>query len=154
MKTFSLEEALTLLPRVRESLLAAREEIQGLCREVRDANDLLLKREWALREARIGGHGEPKVAELQLDWDDAAADLMAFKEHLSDRHKSWLAGFEDLGVVVRDLDRGLVDFPGIQDDLELYFCWELCEPSILCWHGRDEGYEGRKSVDVLRTRAQ
>ena len=51
------------------------------------------------------------------------------------------------GVVVRDLDRGLVDFPSIRDGREVYLCWvETEEDEIGFWHDLDEGYPGRKPL--------
>jgi hypothetical protein len=53
---------------------------------------------------------------------------------------------EDLEVLVRDLDRGLVDFPSLVDGREVYLCWQLGEPDIRHWHGLESGYAGRRPL--------
>ena len=51
---------------------------------------------------------------------------------------------EGLGVLVKDLDRGLVDFPALRDGEEVLLCWEVGEDEVAFWHGVDEGFAGRK----------
>jgi hypothetical protein len=50
-------------------------------------------------------------------------------------------------VVLRDLDRGLVDFPALRDGEEIYLCWEEGEPEIGFWHDLDTGFAGRQLLD-------
>ena len=58
-----------------------------------------------------------------------------------------LARLTDHGVVVRDIDNGLIDFPAIIDGREAYLCWRLGEPAIDHWHGVDDGFAGRRPLD-------
>jgi hypothetical protein len=51
------------------------------------------------------------------------------------------------GCLVKDLDIGLIDFPTLYRGREVYLCWKLGEPRISFWHGIDEGFRGRKSID-------
>jgi hypothetical protein len=53
---------------------------------------------------------------------------------------------ERLGVLVKDLDRGLVDFPALREGEEVLLCWEVGEDEIAFWHGVDEGFAGRKPL--------
>ena len=55
----------------------------------------------------------------------------------------WL---ERLDIVVRDLERGLVDFPAVIDGREVYLCWLLDEPSVGHWHGIETGFAGRRPL--------
>jgi hypothetical protein len=58
-------------------------------------------------------------------------------------------GFEQLerlDVVVRDLERGLVDFPALIDGREVYLCWLLDEPQVTHWHGIESGFAGRRRL--------
>ena len=57
-----------------------------------------------------------------------------------------LAELLQRGIVVRDVDRGLVDFPAIREDREVYLCWELGEEEIGYWHELDAGYRGREPL--------
>lgn len=54
---------------------------------------------------------------------------------------------EQAGIVLRDIDRGLVDFPALLDDREIYLCWELGEDEVGYWHDLDAGYGGREPLD-------
>jgi hypothetical protein len=49
-------------------------------------------------------------------------------------------------VVLRDVDRGLIDFPAIRDGEEVYLCWLLDEPEIRFWHEPDAGFAGRRPL--------
>ena len=53
----------------------------------------------------------------------------------------------ELGVQVKDLDIGLVDFPTTYHGQEVLLCWRLGEPRIGHWHGLEEGVRGRKPID-------
>jgi hypothetical protein len=58
-------------------------------------------------------------------------------------------GFEQLerlDIVVRDLERGLVDFPALIDGHEVYLCWLLDEPQITHFHGVESGFAGRRPL--------
>jgi hypothetical protein len=55
---------------------------------------------------------------------------------------------EALGVLVKDLDRGLVDFPALRGDEEVLLCWEVGEDEVAYWHGVDEGFAGRKPLPL------
>jgi hypothetical protein len=85
----------------------------------------------ALGEATPGnGGGEPGrvVSEAFLELQAAAAELDAVE------------------VVVRDLDRGLVDFPAVREGKEVYLCWEDGEDEIGYWHDVDAGFSGRQAL--------
>jgi len=49
--------------------------------------------------------------------------------------------------VLRDIDRGLVDFPAIVEGREVYLCWELGEDEVCFWHDISSGYRGREPLD-------
>jgi hypothetical protein len=55
---------------------------------------------------------------------------------------------QELGVLVKDLDRGLVDFPALREGEEVLLCWELGEDEIAFWHGLKEGFAGRKPLPL------
>jgi hypothetical protein len=54
---------------------------------------------------------------------------------------------ERAGILLRDIDRGLVDFPAIRDGREVYLCWELGEGEVGFWHDLEGGYGGREPLD-------
>ena len=53
---------------------------------------------------------------------------------------------EAMDIVLRDADRGLVDFPSIRDGEEIYLCWEVGEPRVAWWHEPDAGFAGRRPL--------
>jgi hypothetical protein len=54
---------------------------------------------------------------------------------------------EELDVVVRDLERGIIDFPSLLGGEEVYLCWVLGEPSVGHWHAVESGFGGRQPLD-------
>jgi hypothetical protein len=90
---------------------------------------------------RISGNGgdfdpqEPSELEEQLE-REAEAVARAVDE------------LQGLGVLVKDLDRGLVDFPALRDGEEVLLCWQVGEDAVAYWHGLEEGFAGRKPLDL------
>jgi len=71
--------------------------------------------------------------------DAAPADRHAIVEALLDHLTS-------LGIVIRDLDSGLVDFPTMRDGEPAWLCWRLDDPDIAFWHSTREGYASRQPL--------
>ena len=88
----------------------------------------------------IGGNGEGHAAgDLGAAWTELvslAADIAAC-----------VAELESLGVLVKDADLGLVDFPSVRAGLPVLLCWHVGETSVEFWHSYEEGYAGRKPID-------
>jgi hypothetical protein len=61
--------------------------------------------------------------------------------------KKAMERIEEMGVLVKDLDIGLVDFPTLFHGEEVYLCWRMDEADIDHWHGTNEGFAGRKPID-------
>jgi hypothetical protein len=61
--------------------------------------------------------------------------------------KNCMERIENLGVLIKDLDIGLVDFPTLLRGEEVYLCWRMDEDDIDHWHGVSEGFAGRKPID-------
>ena len=57
-----------------------------------------------------------------------------------------LGELQAMEIVLRDLERGLVDFPALRDGREIYLCWEEGEEEIGFWHDLDAGYGGRRPL--------
>jgi hypothetical protein len=53
-----------------------------------------------------------------------------------------------LGVQIKDLDRGLVDFPCVHRGREILLCWELGEDEVAYWHGVEDGFAGRRPLPL------
>jgi hypothetical protein len=120
---YTLEQASELLPHVVElieRMRAARARLGD--KEAREA----------LSEAGPtnggGGHGRT-VSEGFLVLRDSMLELRR------------------LEVVLRDLDRALIDFPSLRDGREVYLCWEEGEDAIGYWHDLDAGFAGRRPLE-------
>lgn len=57
-----------------------------------------------------------------------------------------VAAFDERGILLRDFDRGLVDFPSIREGREVYLCWIDGEADIAYWHELDAGFAGRREL--------
>jgi hypothetical protein len=57
-----------------------------------------------------------------------------------------LLEFQKRDIQIKDVDRGLIDFPAIIDDREVFLCWEQDEEDIEFWHDLDSGYAGREPL--------
>ena len=60
--------------------------------------------------------------------------------------RSALGELQAMEVILRDLERGLVDFPSLRDGREVYLCWEEGEQSIGFWHDLEDGHAGRRPL--------
>lgn len=113
---------------------AALEGLRPLLQRLRDAKDLLTDEQAheTLSEAAPGnGGGEPgtQVGESFLEV------------------RRLLGALQEAGIVIRDIDRGLVDFPALLEDREVYLCWELGEDEVGFWHDLEGGYGGREPLE-------
>ena len=80
----------------------------------------------------------------------AASDLNAAQSELAGLAEAAVAcvdRLDELGVTVKDLDLGLLDFPSQRDGEAVLLCWHVGEDAVSAWHGLDEGYAGRKPID-------
>ena len=80
----------------------------------------------------------------------AATDLSAAQSELAgltDAAIACVEKLEELGVTVKDLDLGLLDFPACRGGLEIELCWHVGEDVVAFWHQVGEGYAGRKPID-------
>jgi hypothetical protein len=68
-------------------------------------------------------------------------------EQAAEAVEQGVARLHALGVLVKDLDSGLVDFPALRGEEEVLLCWQVGEPEVAYWHGLEEGFAGRKPLD-------
>jgi hypothetical protein len=59
---------------------------------------------------------------------------------------SMIQKLEDMGVMIKSVDEGLLDFPSIRYDEEIWLCWKYGENQVKFWHGKEEGFMGRKPI--------
>lgn len=138
-RTFTLDEAQSLLP-VLESLLRNAINSKKLMEEVDGEMQALSQ--------RIFLNGGTHVDVI------ATAGRKAERAKAEQRAKDALSEIDSIGVQVKDLDIGLLDFPCEVDGRIVLLCWKMGEPSITHWHGTEEGFAGRKLIDERITRSK
>jgi hypothetical protein len=138
-RTFTLDEAQSLLP-VLESLLRAAIGGKKIMEEV--------EAEMQSLNHRIFLNGGTHVDVV------AVARRKAERVKAEQRAKDALAEIDSIGVQVKDLDIGLLDFPCEVEGRVVLLCWRTGEASITHWHGTDEGFAGRKPIDERITRSK
>ena len=138
-RTFTLDEAQSLLP-VLESLLRTAISGKKLMEDVEGEMQSL--------SHRIFLNGGTHVDVV------AIARRKAERAKAEQRAKDALAEIDSIGVQVKDLDIGLLDFPCEVDGRIVLLCWKTGEPAITHWHGTEEGFAGRKVIDERIARSK
>jgi hypothetical protein len=119
-REFTVEEANALLPAIRESL----ERIRAARQVVLDGGERIR------RNAPTNGGGR----EGKEYWE-ALATLRRDVESLNDQ-----------GIILRDPESGLIDFPSRREDRQVFLCWQVGEASVAFWHGPKGGFSGRRTI--------
>ena len=138
-RTFTLDEAQSLLP-VLESLLRTAMNARKVVEEFDHDQQALQQRIFL-----TGGMFLDVVPLARKKAERAKAEQRA---------KDALAEIDSIGVQIKDLDMGLLDFPCEVEGQTILLCWRLGEKSITHWHGTEEGFAGRKPIDERIARAK
>lgn len=133
-RTFSPEQA-------NDALSAVRPLVERLVE--RRADLLAVRARQAEVAAQVGGNGGGIDPTTPVTLASAAAEAeRALREVV--------ASLEGLGVLVKDLDAGLVDFPALRGDGEpVLLCWQLGEDRVEWWHAYEDGFAGRRPIAEL-----
>ena len=123
-RTFTVAEAQSLIPRLRSLL----EEIGEEWRHMRDLNPEVQK---ARDNARFDGFSKAGV-----EYIESVSHLMLLIHQV-----------KDMGVILKDADKGLCDFPYVRQGRVVYLCWQLGEEAIQYWHDIEAGFAGREPLD-------
>jgi hypothetical protein len=132
MKTFTLDEAQSLLP-LLESLLKRAQESKRAAEQAEAVISALAQRIYVSGGMRID------VA--------AVSKQRAEVESHAQRMRETVAEIDAIGVQVKDLDAGLLDFPCRLDEEIVLLCWRSGETAIEHWHTVEAGFQGRQPVD-------
>ncbi len=133
MKTFTLDEAQSVLP-VLESLLNRAIEARQAASELQEELSALNRRVFMM-----GG--------MNIDIG-AVQRRKTTLEALVQRAKDSLQEIDAIGVQVKDLDTGLLDFPCILEGETVLLCWKRGESRIEFWHRMEDGFRGRQPIDA------
>jgi hypothetical protein len=136
-KTFTVEQAQALLPVLKTLLktaMAGKTTIEQIEKELQDLRHRIL----------LAGGLSVDVGALAARRVERDKAMQEIKDALAEVHA--------IGVQVKDLDLGLLDFPCAVEDQTVLLCWKVGEEKIEYWHGLEEGFKGRKPIDqrILR----
>ena len=123
-RTFTLTQANETLNAIRPLM----EEIQAIRQKVLASQPEV----WSALEKSVGNGGNRTLSLLIEDFEKLDALVHSIL---------------DLGVLIKDINTGLLDFPALRDGREVYLCWQYGEGEIAFWHEVDAGYAGRQPID-------
>jgi len=127
-RLFTLDEALILLPTARQLVIeiqAAKQEFDALSAEV----------ERLLGLTGGNGHLASDVARARAEVQDAGSKL-----------EGLMAELDSLGVQLKGIEEGLIDFPSEREGRVVLLCWRLGEETIAWWHDENAGFAGRQPL--------
>jgi hypothetical protein len=144
---FDLDAANETIPELRTILETLRDERSQL---------IALRDEFALQtalETTPGDPGQPRSS------DEAAAATRALAEQrrrlrlrmqgVIDQMQAGVARIDELGVTLREIETGLVDFPALVSGRQVWLCWRLGEGDVEWWHELSDGFTGRRPLVEL-----
>jgi hypothetical protein len=128
-RLFTVEEAQQLLDS------KVREMVEQLVAERLRSREM--ERSWNSVVIAIGSNGG----------NFRRSEVTELRDRLQKLHESLretLGELADIGIQVKDVDRGLIDFPALIDGQDALLCWQLGEPQIAYWHTPEAGFAGRR----------
>lgn len=135
-KYFTLDEAVALLPKIEKQLVTAVEELSVVKDKI-----ILLKRLLKMRDNELDQ--EPSEDELE--------QLKQYYERFEEVYSKWISHFNDQGIILRDLEQGLLDFPyrSQTQNRDFFLCWHAGEEGLFYFHPTDVGFNGRQPISLL-----
>lgn len=125
---YTVEEARNLIPWLRPVLAAMQVEHSRMQEEIEQLNELTP----AMQQ---NGHAMEAAHHERMILD------------LGESIREKLDEFEELGIEVKDIATGIVDFPSLRDDRIVYLCWHIDEETVTHWHELDAGFMGRQPLE-------
>jgi hypothetical protein len=121
---FTLPEANETLHIIRPLVDAIQEIRQSILKNQPEA--------WPAIEKSAGNGGNRALSEMVKDFEKLDALV----------HQ-----IQDMGILIKDINLGLLDFPALKDGREVYLCWQYGEGEIAFWHEVEAGFAGRQSIE-------
>ena len=123
---FTIDKANTILPKVKkkfEEILCCKNNVMDIQEELQNLSDSNCSFEKFIRKKQELNHVVTNLYKL-------------------------IQELEDMGAMVKSVDEGLLDFPSIRYDKEIWLCWKYGESKVKFWHGKEEGFMGRKPIPL------
>lgn len=151
-KTFTIDEARALLPRLIDMLGQANDELDQFADRLEIANQQFLEVESELANIKTSSaeiSDLTKLRKCRARFQQRSQQLSEIQQEYLSCMNAWVDKITDLGVVLRDLRSGLLDFPAQKGDFEYLLCWRLADEDIEYWHLPNDGFVGRRTLAVL-----
>lgn len=123
---FTLSEANHALITIRPLM----EEVQAIRQKIISTQP----EAWSAIEKSVGNGGSRTLSKLVQDFE---------------RLDALVHQILDTGVLIKDVNAGLLDFPAVRNGQEVYLCWQYGEDDIAYWHEVDAGFAGRQSIHTF-----
>jgi hypothetical protein len=143
-KYFTVAEANAALPLAQ----AIVRDITALARNLRERHAELNARQERLarlkgnERTRLGQAYEEELRQVAAEFEREKAEFERDQERMSEYVKE----LTDLGILLKDYDTGLLDFPCWSGGREVYLCWQLGEAEVAHWHEINAGFKGRREI--------
>ncbi len=138
---FDLDEANAAIPEVRTILESLRDQRAELIR-LRDE----VLAHGAADEARGEARGDAP-AEARTDADVRVLRLRM--QGVIDRMQAGVVRIDEIGITLREIETGLIDFPALASGRQIWLCWRLGEGDVEWWHELSDGFPGRRALAEL-----
>jgi hypothetical protein len=129
------------IPEMREILEQLKSQREDLIR----LRDLVLERQEAVEAG-----GDPTGGQARSSDEDGPDDELRLirlrMQGLIDQMQAAVTRIDDLGITLRDIESGLIDFPALASGRQICLCWRLGEDDIGWWHELNEGFSGRREL--------
>jgi len=149
---FSLSQARAMLPRLKELLSKANDELDSISIKIIAASEQCeaAENELAAVKTSTGEVAElSHLREARKRYEESIDALTTSKKEYLECFERWMIEITDCGVILRDIRSGLLDFPARKGSVDYFLCWRLGEKDIDFWHLETDGFQGRRPLAVL-----
>jgi hypothetical protein len=136
---YDLDRANARIPELRDILELLRDQRAELIR----LRDLVLERQSAVEAGTESGSGSSRGSD---DEPDELRLIRLRMQGLIDQMQAGVARIDSLGITLRDIESGLVDFPALASGRQIWLCWRLGEDEVGWWHELSTGFSERQPL--------
>jgi hypothetical protein len=137
---YDLDRANATLPELRQIL----ETLRGQRADLIQLRDLVLERQSAVEAGTESGSGSSRGSDDEPD--DELRLIRLRMQGLIDQMQAGVARIDALGITLRDIESGLVDFPALASGRQIWLCWRLGEDEVGWWHELSTGFSERQPL--------
>jgi hypothetical protein len=137
---YDVDRANARVAELRDILELLRDQRAELIR----LRDLVLERQSAVEAGTESGLGSSRGSEDEPD--DELRLIRLRMQGLIDQMQAGVARIDSLGITLRDIESGLVDFPALASGRQIWLCWRLGEEEVGWWHELSTGFSERRPL--------